>query len=155
MCPFVVFDRIATLAFDNGSKFLNVLFGDNFPLDSCTFEWQWRNGNGIFSNFWSVHCPFSVCHSPRHSNCVVDGVLVPSALTFQPSDFTSSEHAICSFNETPSTVVAAPQTCIEGSFCSTVLKIMVSPTPSRRMAQTPVLASRHVIFGFPLSAPRP
>ena len=41
--PFVVFDCVATEASNSGSEFVDVLLGDAFPLNSCSFKWQWRN----------------------------------------------------------------------------------------------------------------
>ena len=84
--PFVVFDCIVTWASDSGSEFICVLLGHSA---------QWRNWTRVDSDFWSVHCPSAVCHSPGYSNYVVDGFFVPSALSFQSSDFTRSEYTIC------------------------------------------------------------
>ena len=85
---------------NSGSKFANVLHGDSSPLDSYSFKWQWRDWDRVNSNCWFAHCPLAVCHSPRYSNYFLDGFLVPPALRFQSSDFTSSEFSICIPSET-------------------------------------------------------
>ena len=100
LCPFVVPDRSATWASNRGFEFVSVLLGDSFPLDSCSLKWQQKDWDRVHSNFWSVHCPVPVCHSPRYSNHTVDGFCVPSALRFESSDFASSECTICTPNET-------------------------------------------------------
>ena len=111
--------------FGRGSELINVFLGDSLPLDSCSLKWQWRNWDGIHPNFWSVNCPFSVCHPPRHSYHIVDGFFVPPILRFQSPNLSGSEHAICIPNEALCAVVshskAKPHTDIWGLFCSSVL----------------------------------
>ena len=68
-----------------------------FPVISCSW---------IYSNLWPVQCPPAVCQSPRHSNHVLDGLVVPSSLQFQSSDFRSSEGPFCNSNETFCAVVS-------------------------------------------------
>ena len=97
---FVVFECVDTCASNSGPEFVDVLLGDSFSLDSCSFKWQWRDWNWVHLNFWSVHCPPAVCHSPKYSNDAVDAFFVPFALRFQSSDFTSSESTICIPTET-------------------------------------------------------
>ena len=106
LCFFVVPDRIAAWASNRGSELVNVLLSDSFPLDSCFLKRQRRDWNGVHSNFWSVHCPPAVCHSPRYSNHAVDCFRVPSVLRFQSPDFMSSEHTICNPGETLCAVVS-------------------------------------------------
>ena len=106
LCPFVVFDCMATETSNSGSEFVDVLLGDSFPLDSCSFTRQWRDWDRVHLNFCSVHCPSAVCHSPKYSNHVLDGFFVPSALRFQLSDSTSSEYTICMPNKTSCAVVS-------------------------------------------------
>ena len=106
LCPRVVFDRIATLTSDSGPEVLKILFGNSFPLNPYTFAWCWRTRNRIFPNFWTVHCPPAVCHSPHNSTYIVDGFFVPSAPRFQPPDFKSSEYPICIPDEAFCTVAA-------------------------------------------------
>ena len=97
------FSLLAAWASNRGSELVDVLLGDSLPLYSCTLGRDW---NGVHLSFWSVHCPPSICHSPRNSNHAVDGFCVPSVLRFQSPDFTSSEHTICNPNETLCTVVS-------------------------------------------------
>ena len=78
--PFVVFDCVAT---GHGAS------------QSGSFKWQWRDWDRVHSNFWSVHCPSAVYHSPRYTTYCLDVFCVPSALRFQSSDFASSEYTIC------------------------------------------------------------
>ena len=82
---FVVFECVcASNSGPHSSMFCLVIF----PLDSCSFKWQWWDWNWVHLNFWSVHCPPAVCHSPSYFNDAVDAFFVPSALRFQYSDFT-------------------------------------------------------------------
>ena len=149
LCPSVVFDCIATWASNSGSEIVLVLLGDPFPRNSCSFKGQWRNWNRTRLNIWSVHCPSAVCHSPRYSNYVVDGFFVPSTLTFQSSDFTSSEYTICIANDTFSNVVSHskpnPQ-LLSGiqSVCGSV-ELCYGNTFSH-MRQILVSASCHAVF---------
>ena len=52
-------------------------------------------------------CPLPTCQAAKQSNHTVDGLLVPSALRFQSSDFTCSERTLCTSNETFCTVVSS------------------------------------------------
>ena len=108
LCPLVVFDRIATRASNGGSEFVDVLLGDSFPLDSCSLEWQRKDWDRIHSDFWSVHCPLTVCHPPGvlQSHNSISGFCVQSTPRFQSLDFTSSENTICIPNETFCVVVS-------------------------------------------------
>ena len=63
-------------------------------------------GSEVHSSVWSVNCPSAVCHSPKYSNYVVDGFFVPSAVSFQYSEFTSSEYTICVSNDITHTLVS-------------------------------------------------
>ena len=89
-----------------GSEFVSALFCDSFLLDSSSCKWQWRNWNGVHSNFWSAHCPLAVCQPPHHSNHTAVGLVVPSALRFQSSAFASPEHTLRSSNEALCNVVS-------------------------------------------------
>ena len=89
-----------------GSEFVSALFCDSFLLDSSSCKWQWRNWNGVHSNFWSALCPLAVCQTPHHSNHTAVGLVVPSALRFQSSAFASPEHTLHSSNEALCNVVS-------------------------------------------------
>ena len=78
-------------------------------VDSWSLKWQRWEWDRVHSNFWSVHCPLPVCHSPRHSNRTGDGFCVPSALRFQSSDFANTEYTICIPYETFCAVVSHPK----------------------------------------------
>ena len=55
----VVFECHATGASNSGPELVDVLLGDSFPLNSCSFKWQWRD--------WDLGplelpvCPLSIC----------------------------------------------------------------------------------------------
>ena len=104
--PLVAFAYVATWACNSGSEFFDVLLGDDFPLNWCSLKWQWKNWDRVHSNFWSVHCPSAVCHSPRYSNYTVHGLFVPTVPRFQSSDFVISEYTICIADETFCTFVS-------------------------------------------------
>ena len=51
---------------------LNVLLGDSFTLESHTVKLPRSRQHWVHSDFWSDHCPSSICESPWHPNHVVD-----------------------------------------------------------------------------------
>ena len=123
---FVIFDGVAALASDRGSELINVFLGDSLPLNSCSLKRQRRDWDGIHPDFWSVNCPCSVGHPPRHSNHIVDGFFVSPILRLQSPNFSGAEHAICIPNEALTlrccfAFQAKLHTDIWGSFCSSVL----------------------------------
>ena len=56
-CALFVVDCVETGISNSASEFLDVLLGDSFTMDSCSFEWQWRDWDRVHSNFCSVYLP--------------------------------------------------------------------------------------------------
>ena len=99
------------------------------------------------SGLSTVHLPSAI--PQRYSNYVVDGFFVPSTLTFQSSDFTSSEYIICIATDTFCTVVSHSKPNPEllsgiQSVCGSV-ELCYGNTVSH-MRQILVSASCHAIF---------
>ena len=144
------FDRIATRAPCSGTEALSVCSRDSLPLYSSSLKRHWWWWQGVSFCRWPVHNPFSISNSPRDSDHMDNGLFVPPVLMFYPADLSRTRHTFCRRREALGTAVSHSQptlrTCIWDSFCSTVLRFLVSPTPSLRMAQTPVQASCHAIF---------
>ena len=110
---------------------------DSLPLHSSSFKRHWWLWHRVNLCLWSVHSPLAISNPLRDSDHTVDCFFVPPVLMFYPPDLPRPEYTFCCSYEKLSTVVSHSQphtqTCIEDSFCSMVLKITVSPTPSRRM----------------------
>ena len=130
--PCVVFGCVATEASNSGFRIR-------------------RNWDRVHSNVWSVHCPSAVCQSPRCSNFIVGGFLVPSALRFQSSDFASSGHTICIPNQTLCTVRSPNQMPnLQLGFIlligSVEIYLLALPTLSHTKRQILVSVSCHTVF---------
>ena len=151
LCSLSRSDRSATQASCSGTESLNVCSGDSLPLHSSSLKrhwwWWWQRANLCHQ---PVHSPLAISNSPRNSDHIADCFYVQPVLMFCPPDLERSE-----YNPLPSprsarhccfSLAATLRTCIWHSFCSTVLRISVSPAPSPRMAQFFVLASFHAIF---------
>ena len=66
-CPSLI-----ALHLQRGTVCLNVLLGDSFTWKSHTVKLPWSRQHWVNSDFWSDHCPSSICESPWHPNHVVD-----------------------------------------------------------------------------------
>ena len=66
-CPSLI-----ALHLQRGTVCLNVLLGDSCTLKSHTVKLPWSRQHWVHSDFWSDHCPSSVCESPWHPSHVVD-----------------------------------------------------------------------------------
>ena len=105
------------------------------------------NGSICVTGLSTVHLPSTSLHAD--SEHIVDGFFVPPVLLFYPPDLERSEYTFCRPRKHSALLFPLPATLrprIWDSFCSTVLRTLVSPAPSLRLVQILVWASCHAIF---------
>ena len=91
--PVVVFDCVETWTSNSGTELFDVLPGDSFPLDSCSFKWQWPDWDRIHSDFWSVYCPSDVLTASLSHLLCGSNRLISRALN-SPSAFSMKHCAL-------------------------------------------------------------
>ena len=129
LCSLSRSDRIATGASCGGTESLNVCAGNSLPLHSSSLKrrwWWWWQRSICVPGLSTVPLPSASFHG--------------TPITLLIAEYARSTRHCCF------SLPATLQICIWDSFCSTVLRISVSPPPSHRTAQTIVLASCPAIF---------